>query len=46
VQDGRLLGFDVAALAARARELGRDLAGRAGLASESLYAGGHEAVGL
>jgi 5-methylthioadenosine/S-adenosylhomocysteine deaminase len=46
MQDGRLLGFDVAALAAQARELGRDLAVRAGLASESVYAGGHEAVGL
>jgi cytosine/adenosine deaminase-related metal-dependent hydrolase len=39
VRDGRLLGADVAALAAEARELGRDLAVRAGLGSESVYAG-------
>jgi 5-methylthioadenosine/S-adenosylhomocysteine deaminase len=39
VRDGRLLGADVAALAADARELGRDLAVRARLSGESVYAG-------
>jgi 5-methylthioadenosine/S-adenosylhomocysteine deaminase len=39
VRDGRLLGAEVAALAAEARELGRDLVVRAGLGTESVYAG-------
>jgi 5-methylthioadenosine/S-adenosylhomocysteine deaminase len=39
VRAGRLLGADVGALAAEARELGRDLAVRAGLGAESVYAG-------
>jgi 5-methylthioadenosine/S-adenosylhomocysteine deaminase len=46
VRDGRLLGADVAALAAHARELGRDLAIRAGLGAESVYAGAPERAEL
>ncbi len=46
VQGGRLLGAEVAALARHARELGRDLAIRAGLGAESVYAGVPEGVGL
>jgi 5-methylthioadenosine/S-adenosylhomocysteine deaminase len=46
VRDGRLLGAEVTALAADARELGRDLAIRAGLGAESVYAGAPERAGL
>jgi cytosine/adenosine deaminase-related metal-dependent hydrolase len=39
VRDGRLVGHEVRELAAAARELGADLARRAGLGAESVYAG-------
>ncbi|MCD6727757.1 MAG: amidohydrolase family protein [Solirubrobacteraceae bacterium] len=39
VEGGRLVGHDVAVLAARARELGADLVRRAGISDESVLAG-------